>query len=93
MQAHLLSLIACQTPVQAFFWLVFQLGSDMPEQPHAACLHFFGAQVLWKSTTSVGCAVQHCPSVPGFGNGYFVQCNYSPPGNVLGQFPQNVLPQ
>ena len=51
------------------------------------------AQVLWKSTTSVGCAVQHCPSVPGFGNGYFVQCNYSPPGNVLGQFPQNVLPK
>lgn len=51
------------------------------------------AQVLWKSTTSVGCAVRYCPNVAGFGRGYFVQCDYSPPGNVLGQFAQNVLPK
>lgn len=58
-----------------------------------AATHSCLVQVLWKSTTSVGCAMQYCPSVPGFGRGYFVQCDYSPPGNVLGQFAQNVLPK
>ncbi|KAI8084979.1 CAP domain-containing protein [Halteromyces radiatus] len=46
--------------------------------------HF--TQVVWKSTTSVGCAVNHCLGIP------FYSCNYVPPGNVVGQFQQNVFP-
>ncbi|KAF9654339.1 PR-1-like protein [Thelephora ganbajun] len=54
--------------------------------------HF--TQVVWKSTTEVGCAVITCP--PGsifdasYGNAQFIACEYSPPGNVIGEFGQNV---
>jgi len=46
--------------------------------------HF--TQVVWRGTTQVGCGTARCPS------GDIWVCNYYPPGNVLGQFPQNVLP-
>ncbi|KAB5595074.1 Ubiquitin carboxyl-terminal hydrolase [Ceratobasidium theobromae] len=54
--------------------------------------HF--TQVVWKSTTQLGCAVKECP--PGsifpakFGVARYHVCEYAPPGNVLGQFPANV---
>ncbi|KAM7282198.1 putative secreted salivary gland peptide [Ixodes scapularis] len=48
--------------------------------------HF--TQVVWKSTTNVGCAISKAASR----SAYFVVCNYNPPGNYLGQFKQNVLP-
>lgn len=45
--------------------------------------HF--SQIVWKSTTNVGCYTQYCPN--GLGNvgtanirPYFTVCNYSPPG-------------
>nr|QVT77470.1 pathogenesis-related protein 1 [Moniliophthora perniciosa] len=44
--------------------------------------HF--TQVVWKSTTELGCAVADCS-----GTTYHV-CSYNPPGNVIGQFPENV---
>ncbi|KAJ3829328.1 CAP domain-containing protein [Lentinula raphanica] len=44
--------------------------------------HF--TQVVWKSTTSVACAIGNC-SFLGSGTGYLV-CRYFPPGNYLGQF-------
>jgi len=53
--------------------------------------HF--TQVVWKSTTQLGCAVQICDNIfdkTRFGLTTFVVCEYSPPGNVLGQFSQNV---
>jgi hypothetical protein len=44
--------------------------------------HF--SQIVWKSTTSVGCYTQYCPSgLANTGGGvspYFTVCNYSPPG-------------
>ncbi|KAJ3882027.1 CAP domain-containing protein [Lentinula edodes] len=48
--------------------------------------HF--TQVVWKSTTSVACAIATCNFL-GNGTGYLV-CRYDPPGNYLGQFAQNV---
>jgi len=53
--------------------------------------HF--TQVVWKSTTRVGCAVQVCkPLKPMSWNpGNFFVCEYSPPGNYQGQFAGNVL--
>ncbi|KAJ4482498.1 CAP domain-containing protein [Lentinula aciculospora] len=48
--------------------------------------HF--TQVVWKSTTSVACAIANCNFL-GNGTGYLV-CRYDPPGNYYGQFAQNV---
>ncbi|CAE7119688.1 unnamed protein product [Rhizoctonia solani] len=50
-------------------------------------------QVVWKSTTRLGCAMSQC--APGtifdasYVANYFV-CHYNPAGNVIGQFAQNV---
>lgn len=48
--------------------------------------HF--TQVVWRSSTALGCAVQACAN----NRGTIVVCRYTPPGNVLGQFGSNVLP-
>ncbi|KAI8067108.1 CAP domain-containing protein [Gongronella butleri] len=46
--------------------------------------HF--TQVVWKGSTKIGCGFASC-------NGQkMYSCNYDPPGNYLGEFPQNVLP-
>jgi uncharacterized protein YkwD len=50
--------------------------------------HF--TQVVWKSTTHVGCAKAICPHAGGQWD-YWV-CRYSPSGNVDGQFLANVPP-
>ncbi|KAG9123556.1 hypothetical protein FRC07_014768 [Ceratobasidium sp. 392] len=53
-------------------------------------------QVVWKSTTKLGCALKQC--APGtifdasYGVANYYVCHYNPVGNVLGQFPQNVQP-
>jgi Cysteine-rich secretory protein family len=49
--------------------------------------HF--TQVVWVGSTSVGCAWISCntASTPG----YYLMCEYSPAGNVIGEFAQNVL--
>ncbi|GLC43439.1 hypothetical protein PLESTF_001296700 [Pleodorina starrii] len=46
-------------------------------------------QMLWVATREVGCAVAATPSGCWERNVYV--CHYSPPGNVMGQFQQNVL--
>jgi len=54
--------------------------------------HF--SQIVWKSTTKIGCATQHCPK--GLANvgtdvsPYFTVCNYSPPGNYANEYGTNV---
>ncbi|WP_257459230.1 CAP family protein [Archangium lipolyticum] len=50
--------------------------------------HF--TQVVWKNSTRLGCAI-----VQGKGARWFetyVVCNYVVPGNMMGDFPANVLP-
>jgi len=45
--------------------------------------HF--TQIVWKGSTQIGCGVAACPS------GQFYVCRYMAPGNMAGQYPQNVL--
>ncbi|KAB8349447.1 hypothetical protein FH972_023474 [Carpinus fangiana] len=57
--------------------------------------HF--TQLVWKDTTTVGCAVKECNGdYKGEGSpapGWFLVCEYWPRGNVLGQFAQEVQSQ
>jgi len=47
--------------------------------------HF--TQVVWKSTSRLGCATVHCPDL-----GNFFTCNYADAGNYEGQYQENVSP-
>ncbi|KAG8985131.1 hypothetical protein FRB94_005050 [Tulasnella sp. JGI-2019a] len=70
-------------------WTSEQSSYD-PSNPQPS--HY--TQVVWKGTTSVGCALYTCaagtifPALYGTTNYY--ACEYYPAGNVIGQFPQNV---
>lgn len=56
--------------------------------------HF--TQLVWKGTTSTGCAAANCTGKGGM-DGFFLVCEYYPPGNVVGEnnafFVQNVQSQ
>jgi hypothetical protein len=56
--------------------------------------HF--TQLVWKSTTSTGCAAVNCAGKGGM-DGFFLVCEYYPPGNIVGEhnafFAQNVQSQ
>lgn len=47
--------------------------------------HF--TQLVWNSTRSVGCAVKDCGSY----YGQYLVCEYDPPGNIAGQYDDNVF--
>lgn len=55
--------------------------------------HF--SQIVWNSTTKVGCFTQYCPGGLAQTNSnvrpYFTVCNYSPPGNYRNRFAMNVF--
>ncbi|QEU60422.1 Pry3 [Kluyveromyces lactis] len=48
--------------------------------------HF--TQVVWKSTTKVGCGIKQCGDVWG----QYIICSYDPAGNMEGEFGSNVEP-
>ncbi|KAF7317865.1 PR-1-like protein [Mycena kentingensis (nom. inval.)] len=51
--------------------------------------HF--TQMVWKATTNLGCAVATCGGIFDSGDpAQFYVCEYDPPGNVQGQYAQNV---
>jgi pathogenesis-related protein 1 len=51
------------------------------------CGHY--TQLVWRASTSLGCALQMCTTGSPFGGGnwWFAVCDYSPPGNIIGQRP------
>lgn len=51
--------------------------------------HF--TQLVWKNTTTVGCGAMNCTNSDSNGaNGWYLVCEYDPPGNFIGQFKGNV---
>lgn len=52
--------------------------------------HF--TQVVWKSTTELGCAYQMCDGIfdASYGKAKFIVCEYNPAGNYIGEFDENV---
>lgn len=60
--------------------------------PNQVCGHY--TQVVWANSDKVGCAVQDCQNLQGTSwpnGGTFVVCQYSPPGNWIGQKPYNII--
>jgi uncharacterized protein YkwD len=47
--------------------------------------HF--SQVVWRGTKKIGCGVKKCND-----GMIIISCQYSPPGNYIGQFKENVFP-
>jgi len=66
-----------------------QYGTDNPDLSSFRNWGHF-SQLVWADTTGVGCATYDCSARPGGLAGapspYFTVCNYSPPGNYVGQF-------
>jgi hypothetical protein len=54
------------------------------KQHSSGCGHY--TQLVWRNTREVGCGYGTCVDPMGFSDGVWV-CNYSPPGNFVGQAP------
>lgn len=53
--------------------------------------HF--TQMVWRSSTALGCAFMNCPTLTGWAPGrFYMVCRYKPSGNWRGEFATNVMP-
>ena len=59
----------------------YNFATGSANSPGKVVGHF--TQVVWKNSTKLGCAVA----------GGNVCCRYTPPGNYLGQYTNNVFPK
>ncbi|KAK3068831.1 hypothetical protein LTR53_013294 [Teratosphaeriaceae sp. CCFEE 6253] len=75
-------------------WYADLYGQDQPDMTNFESWGHF-SQIVWKSTTKVGCATQHCPNgLTNVGDNvspYFTVCNYGPPGNYANEYGANVI--
>lgn len=68
---------------------VGEYGKANPGGSFKSYGHF--TQMVWKDTSRLGCATVTCPSlVNASGHKDFTVCNYKSPGNVSGQYGDNV---
>ncbi|WVF68569.1 hypothetical protein IAT40_003338 [Kwoniella sp. CBS 6097] len=68
-------------------------AAEAPEYDPSNPQYSHFTQVVWKGTTEIGCAAISCPSGSIFdmsGDSLYVMCEYNPPGNMIGAFPENV---
>lgn len=68
-------------------------GKPTPDMTNFEAWGHF-SQLVWKSSTGVGCATQLCPAGTIFPSyqSYYTVCNYQGAGNVGGLYGANVLP-
>lgn len=73
-------------------WVKGPNEKDSYSGPSSEPSHF--TQVVWLATTQLGCHAGTCQNVQGANLPQspvtFWACNYNPPGNVIGEFAQNV---
>lgn len=68
----------------------YTLNTCTPVTLSESCGHY--TQLVWRDTTSLGCARKSCTNVTGpgdvnFGPGTLILCQYDPAGNTGGQRP------
>ncbi|KAI0837930.1 PR-1-like protein [Hypoxylon sp. FL0890] len=82
------------------FWYNGEFNNFKPEyygQPTPPMTDFESwghlSQLLWKSSTEVGCASQFCEAGTMYPtmDAWYTVCNYGPEGNIGGQYGNNVL--
>lgn len=62
-------------------------GYDWSDPNYSSSTGHF-TQVVWKSSTQLGCGIKAC----GGAWGSYVICSYNPAGNYIGEFAENVEP-
>lgn len=78
------------TPSDAvYYWYIekdaFDFNTLKCAPASKMCGHF--TQLVWRDTTRVGCALQHCHVA---GTGMLIACEYDPPGNYENENPLEV---
>ncbi|KDQ15190.1 hypothetical protein BOTBODRAFT_174041 [Botryobasidium botryosum FD-172 SS1] len=75
----------------------YTIASGIKSWTDEASTYSFGVpshftQVVWKGTTQVGCAFTMCSGIfdASFGLARYIVCEYSPQGNIIGEFAANV---
>ncbi|KAK0233448.1 CAP domain-containing protein [Armillaria fumosa] len=66
-------------------------ASEAPEYDASNPTYSHFTQMVWKSTTELGCGYAKCSNIyADYGGGVLYVCNYNPAGNVEGEFADNV---